>query len=81
MGRNRPAEAMPFDGMVRRYLIIYSVNLLLLTNECQQRSSTDYALGVAHNTSRILARVNATLSPQLVGSASSDNSTPKCLSS
>jgi len=64
-----------------RYLIIYSVNLLLLTNECQQRSSTDYALGVAHNTSRIFARVNATLSPQLVGSASSDNSTPKCLSS
>ena len=33
MGRNRPAEAMPFDGMVRRYLIIYIVNLLLLTNE------------------------------------------------
>ncbi len=29
MGRNRPAEAMPFDGMVRRYLIIYIVNLLL----------------------------------------------------
>ncbi len=54
MGRNRPAEAMPFDGMVRRYLIIYSVNLLLLTNECQQRSSTDYALGVAHNTSHII---------------------------
>ena len=79
MGRNRPAEVMPFDGMVRR-LIIYNVNLLLLTNECQQRSSTDYAIGVAHNTSRILARVNATLSPQLVGSASSD-STPKCLSS
>ena len=54
MGRNRPAEAMPFDGMVRRYLIIYSINLLLLTNECQQRGSTDYALGVAHNTSHIL---------------------------
>ena len=54
MGRNRPAEAMPFDGMVQRYLIIYSVNLLLLTNECQQRSSTGYALGVAHNTSHIL---------------------------
>ena len=62
MGRNHPAEAMPFDGMVRRYLIIYIVNLLLLTNECQQRSSTDYALGVAHNTSRILAWVNTTLS-------------------
>jgi hypothetical protein len=30
------------------------VNLLLLTNECQQRSSTYYALGVAHNTSSIL---------------------------
>ena len=29
------------------------VNLLLLTNECQQRSSTDYALGVGHNTSHI----------------------------
>ena len=81
MGRNRPAEAMPFDGMVRRYFIIYIVNLLLLTNDCQQRGSTDYTLGVAHNTSRILARVNATLSPQLGGSASSDNSTPKCLSS
>jgi hypothetical protein len=54
VGRNRPAAAMPFDGMVRRYLIIYSVNLLLLTNECQQRISTDYALGVAHNTSHIL---------------------------
>ena len=54
MGRNRPAEAMPFDGMVRRYLIIYIVNLLLLTNKYQQRSSTDYALGVAHNTSHIL---------------------------
>jgi hypothetical protein len=54
VGRNRPAEAMPFDGMVRRYLIIYIVNLLLLTNEYQQRSSTDYALGVAHNTSHIL---------------------------
>ena len=27
MDRNRPTEAMPFDGMVRRYLIIYSVNL------------------------------------------------------
>ena len=39
MGRNRPAEAMPFDGMVRRYLIIYIVNLLLLTNECQQRAA------------------------------------------
>ena len=55
MGRNRPAEAMPFDGMVRRYLIIYIVNLLLLTNDCQQRGSTDYALGVAHNTSHILS--------------------------
>jgi hypothetical protein len=54
VGRNRPAEAMPFDGMVRRYLIIYIVNLLLLTNKCQQRNSTDYALGVAYNTSRIL---------------------------
>ncbi len=81
MGRNRPAKAMPFDGMVRRYLIIYSVNILLLTNECQQRSSTDFALGVAHNTSPILTKVNATLSPQLVGSVSSDHSTPKCLSS
>ncbi len=44
---------MPTRGKTR-YLIIYSVNLLLLTNECQQRSSTDYALGVAHNTSHIL---------------------------
>ena len=59
MGRNRPAEAMPFDGMVRRYLTIYIVNLLLLTNECQKRSSTDYALGVAHkhNISHILATI------------------------
>ncbi len=80
MGRNRPAEAMPFDGMVRGYFIIYIVNLLLITNECDQRGSTDYALGVAHNTSRILARVNAMLSPKLVGSASSDHSTLKCLS-
>jgi hypothetical protein len=55
VGRNHPAEAMPFDGMVRRYLIIYIVNLLLLTNECQQRSSTDYALGV-------VSWVNTTLS-------------------
>ena len=31
------------------------VNLLLLTNDCQQRGSTDYALGVAHNTSHILS--------------------------
>ncbi len=54
MGRNRPAKAVPFDGMVWRYLIIYIVNLLLLTNECQQRGSTVYALGVAHNTSHIL---------------------------
>ena len=54
-------------------MIIYSVNLLLPTNECQQRGSTDYALGVAHNTSHILARVNATLSPQLVGSAFPDH--------
>ena len=28
--------------------IIYIVNLLLLTNECQLRSSADYALGVEH---------------------------------
>jgi hypothetical protein len=55
--------------------IIYNVNPLPLTNECQQRGSTDYVIGVAHNTSRILAWVNATLSPQLVGSASSDHST------
>jgi len=41
----------------------------------------NYALGVAHNTSHILARVNATLNPQLVGSVSSDHSTLKCLSS
>jgi hypothetical protein len=54
MGCNRPAEAMPFDGMVKRYLINYIVNLLLITNECDQRNSTDYALGVAHNTSHIL---------------------------
>jgi len=51
VGRNRPAEDMPFDGLVRRYLITYNVNLLPLTNDCQQRGSTDYALGVAHNTS------------------------------
>ena len=57
MGRNRPTKAMPYDGMVRRYLIIYSVNLLLLTNECQQRSLTDYALGVAHNTWHITATI------------------------
>jgi len=49
VGRNRPAEAMPFDGMVRRYLITYNVNLLPLTNDCQQRGSTDYALGVHHS--------------------------------
>jgi len=55
VGRNRPAEAMPFDGMVRRYLITYNVNLMPLTNDCQQHGSTDYgALGVAHNTSHIL---------------------------
>jgi len=54
VGRNRPAEAMQFNGMVRRYLITYIVNLLLPTNDCQQRGSTDYALGVAHNTSHIL---------------------------
>jgi len=41
-------------GMVRRYLITYNVNLLPLTNDCQQRGSTDYALDVAHNTSHIL---------------------------
>jgi len=57
MGRNRPTKAMPFDGMVRRYLIIYTVNLLLLTNECQQSSLTDYALGVAHNTLHIPATI------------------------
>ncbi len=28
---------------------------MLLTNDCQQRGSTDYALGVAHNTSHILS--------------------------
>jgi len=56
VGRNRPAEAISFDGMVRRYLIIYNINLLLLTNECQQCGSTDYMLGVAHNTSHILAK-------------------------
>ena len=33
MGRNRPAEAMPFNDMVWRYLIIYIVNLFLPTNE------------------------------------------------
>ncbi len=54
MGRNRLAKAMPFNGMVWRYLIIYIVNLLLITNKCNQRGSTDYALGVAHNTSHIL---------------------------
>jgi len=27
VGRNRPAKAMPFNGMVRRYLITYIVNL------------------------------------------------------
>ncbi len=53
MGRNPPAEAMSFDGMVRKYLITYNVNLLPLTNKCQQRGSTDYALGVAHNTLHI----------------------------
>ena len=53
MGRNCPAEAMPFNGMVRRYLIIYIVNLLLKTNQCQQRSSADYALGVTRNTLHI----------------------------
>jgi hypothetical protein len=53
VGRNRPAEGMPVDGMVRRYFTIYNVNLLLITNECDQRRSTDYALGVAHNTSHI----------------------------
>ena len=57
VGRNHPAEAIPFGGMVRRYLIIYIANLLLLTNECQQCSSTDYALGVANNTSHILATI------------------------
>ena len=31
VGRNRPVEAMTFDGLVQRYLIIYSVHLLLLT--------------------------------------------------
>ena len=54
MGRNCPAEAMPFDGMVRRYLIIYILLTYLLTNERSQSGSTDYALGIAHNTSHIL---------------------------
>jgi len=54
---------MPFDGMVRRYLIIYDINLLLLTNECQQRGSTEYALGVAHNTSCILQLFPRTPTP------------------
>jgi len=57
VGRNCPAKAMPFDGMVRRYLITYNVNLLPLTNDCQQRGSTDYALGVAHNTLDISATI------------------------
>jgi hypothetical protein len=57
VGRNCPAKAMPFDGMVRQYLIINTVNLLLLTNGCQQRSSTDYALGVAHITGRTQATI------------------------
>jgi len=52
----RTCHSMAWSG-VRRYLIIYIVNLLLLTNKCQQRSSTDYALSVAHNTSRILATI------------------------
>ena len=34
--------------------MIYIVKLFLLTNKCQQRGSTDYVLGVAHNTSHIL---------------------------
>jgi hypothetical protein len=36
--------------------------LLLLTNKCLQRSLTDYALGVAHNTWRITATI-ANFSP------------------
>jgi len=54
VGRNRPAEAMPFDGMVRRYLRIYILLTYSLTNERSRSGSTDYALGVAHNTSHIL---------------------------
>ena len=65
---------MPFDGMDRRYFDnLYIVNLLANKRVLTERGSTDYALSVAHDTSRILARVNATLSPQLVGSVSSDH--------
>ena len=43
----------------------YIVNLLLLTNECQQRSSTDCAHGVAHNTSRNIPATIANFSRSL----------------
>ncbi len=43
MGRNRPAEAMPFDGMVRRYFDnLYIVNLLANKRVLTERGSTDY---------------------------------------
>ena len=56
MGRNCPAEAMSFDGMVRQNLII-CIMLPMLANECSRSGFTDYTLGVAHNTSRILATI------------------------
>ena len=57
MGRNRPAKAMPFDGMVQRYFHnLYRVTYAR-TNKCLQSGFTDYALCVAHNTSRILATI------------------------
>ena len=42
---SRPCHLMAWSDGIS---IIYIVNLLLLTNECQLRSSADYALGVEH---------------------------------
>ncbi len=47
----RPCHSMAWSGGIS---LIYNINLLPLTNEHSRSSSTDYALGVAHNTSHIL---------------------------
>ena len=54
----RPCHSMAWsDGISIIYIVTY-----LLTNKCPTSRSTDYALGVAHNTSRILATI-ANFSP------------------
>jgi hypothetical protein len=65
VGRNCSAEAMPFDGMVRQYLIIYIVNLLLLTKQVPAAHSTYNVLGVAQNTLHIIPATTANFSCSL----------------